>query len=47
MKHALEACQYDVLGLCEVRWINRGEIDGGELIWLGEARKRGVGMILL
>ena len=47
MKHVLEAYKYDVIGLCEVRWTNHGEIDGGEMIWSGgETHERGVGMIL-
>jgi hypothetical protein len=32
IKHVLEACQYDVIGLCDVRLTNRGEIGEGEMI---------------
>ena len=47
MKHILEAYKYAVIRLCEVRWANHEEIDGGEIIWSGgEAHERGVGTIL-
>jgi hypothetical protein len=47
MKHAFEAYHYDVIGLCEVRWTNHGEINECEVLRSGgEAHEREVGVIL-
>ncbi|ESO11453.1 hypothetical protein HELRODRAFT_183147 [Helobdella robusta] len=48
MKKELERFRYDVVGLCEVRWTEGGEMEGGKILWSGTEREHvyGVGMVI-
>ncbi|ESN98832.1 hypothetical protein HELRODRAFT_162291 [Helobdella robusta] len=48
MKKELERFRYDVVGLCEVRWTEGGEMEGGKILWFVTEREHvyGVGMVI-
>ena len=48
LKEEMKNCEWDILGLSEVRWTKSGEINGAELVWAGhEAQhENGVGFLL-
>jgi len=35
----MEVYNGDILGLSEMRWTSKGEMNGGEVIWSGEREK--------
>jgi len=44
----MEVYNYDILGLSELRWYGKGEMNGGEVIWSGEEKShtKEVGLLL-
>ena len=48
LKKQLDRVQYDMVGICEVRWTEEGETDGGRFVWSGskEKHENGVGLLM-
>ncbi|CAF2515297.1 unnamed protein product [Rotaria sp. Silwood2] len=48
LRNEMKRYKYDIIGISEVRWTDKGETANGDFIWSGESNThiRGVGMLL-